>query len=148
MMRLALGILLLLAGCAPSLSPPSVTLVWSHDLAFGAQDWRNEVDHRFGDRAVIVVCHGRGDSEWQFVPDPPKKPESVQAMSARLRQMYPGRPIVLITCNPGGFELHGLPGVYYARRDVLVPPFDGDDSLGSRWRSRAAGTIWELADHP
>jgi hypothetical protein len=138
-----------------------IKIIGSYDLAFGISDWVRDARFRFGENIVLVLCHGAEgfDEEWVFSPGPVYSwplgytihgcPNiSVAKGVSHVRKLYPDRTIVLITCNPGGLELVGHPNVYYCRRNVLLPSYEFDRELLSRWRRRAAGMIWEFASGP
>jgi hypothetical protein len=142
---LILVLVALIAGCASS---HPRTIVWSKNLEFGVKKWRQEAEERFGPKVFLLVCHGDNYAGlWVFTPDPPHRIVSVQSGVEIIRSFEPTAPIVLVTCNPSGWDLHGLKGVYYCHRNVLMPPYSRDPELRKRWADRAAGSIWEFSDH-
>lgn len=131
---------------APVQPAPGPTLLWSRGLEFGADYWRIDAEDRFGPRVVVLLCHGVSrDGRWLTDPDAPVVPADVQAVAETLRAAYPDRPVVLVVCNPGGAELRPVPGVYYARRDVLVPPFKFEPGTRIRWKG-VCGSVWEMRE--
>jgi hypothetical protein len=154
MRRFLLAWMILAAGCAsghvvshsppvssrPTTSPstrPAIpnTLVWSESLRFSASAWRRAANSRFGPVALVVICHGADVSgQWWMIPDAPLDAMPVEMAIGDLRKKFTGRPIVLVCCNPGGHSLHGLPGVYYVKRNVICPPYVNlPDFMISAW---------------
>jgi hypothetical protein len=105
--------------------------------------WQDEIASKYPD-AVVVCCHGNDDKGvWSFHPDTviagfrvPLPPIPVEAGVAKLKREYPGRTIVLLTCNPGHHRLT-IPGVVYSLNNVWIEPdkhaaqHDDDDATGN-----------------
>ncbi len=136
--RLALLIPLLLAGCAihRAPEPKASCIVLSDNLAHGAPAWEREAAKRF-DRPVLLIVHGYSWSgQWAIYPDAGPS-MSVEGVARLLKKLYPGRPIVVLSCNPAGVGLK-LHGVYYARKIVSSIPHMGKPE----W----AEGIWEMEE--
>lgn len=96
--------------------------------------WIQEIDKVYPG-SVIVFAHG-GDvnGEWVLHPDHFAIGEDGEAgivwdttitvhhEIAEIHKYYPGRLIVLVSCNPNHHLLHGEHGVVYADRDVFTSP--------------------------
>lgn len=129
-------------------------IVLSHEMDGSAvEEWKAEALRRFED-PVIVLCHGGpmiGSDQWSIYPDAPSAPMPVETLARLLRTAFPGRPIVLMSCNALGSELHGLPGVYYAKHEVWIHPDQpGSDDPSYRERDEAepqvVGSIFEFVE--
>lgn len=87
--------------------------------------WEDETVRRFPN-ALIYASHGT-NCGGKWICQNPDNPTSladafyVHDLALSLRQQYPDRIIVLVICNPGHLKV-GVPGVYYAKDDVLVEP--------------------------
>lgn len=113
---------------------PRIDVVqWSQSIADEqVAQWRIEVARKYPD-AVIIVCHGDDeDGHWVFCPDEavmvgpigivtPLPRFSVEEGIKSVQKQFPGRTIVLITCNPGHYHLT-VPGVVYALDNVWLEP--------------------------
>lgn len=83
--------------------------------------WQREVARRFPS-AVAILAHG-GDLEqgrWIIQADG-KHLQTADDIAAKYRALYPGRVIVLLSCNPGHIKLH-VPGVYHFHASVWCVP--------------------------
>lgn len=95
--------------------------------------WGHEVAMRYPNAVVLFAHGGDTDGEWTVHPDKFNLSASVAAgrpvydhlphfpvkfLVEVTRERFPGRPIVLVMCNPGGYRLD-IPGVHYAVTDVL-----------------------------
>lgn len=110
--------------------------------------WRVEIARRFPD-AYAVAVHG-GDIAGQWLvqdPDDISKLIPVATLAHRLQVRFPGRVIVLLSCNPGHYKL-GIPGVYHAVDSVwFVPDKDADNTDPERQAERSdVGNIYEFTD--
>lgn len=113
--------------------------------------WEDETARRFPD-ALIFASHGT-NCGGKWICQNPDKPTSladaiyVHDLALSLRQQYPDRIIVLVICNPGHLKV-GVPGVYYAKDDVLIEP----DSQNLRcyalhfFHPGCVGNIFEFVD--
>lgn len=111
---------------------------------YGVEDWVREARKRFDDPFVLAV-HGNGGRErrWTGVADAQHPDPDIQTVAALLQDVKPGRPIVLLACNPNRLRLP-LRGVYYyPHGNVNWLPYD-------RWRGQdrgtAAGSIWQFVE--
>lgn len=120
-----------------SLPPvPSQLTIINLDESFQGNDaaWERQIEKVYP-AAVVVFAHGGDvDGQWALHPDHFAKNEEgevelvwdkvilVHDEIAKLHHMYPGRTIVLISCNPSHHLLHGEHGVVYADREVWVTP--------------------------
>jgi hypothetical protein len=84
--------------------------------------WRTEVQRRYPD-AVMVVCHGTDyNGKWCAAPMIDGRFGLLIPMDVfvpRIQKKYPGRRIVMVTCNPGHYRLN-IPGVVYALDSVWM----------------------------
>lgn len=116
-----------------------------------AQLWEPEVARRYPG-AVMLVCHGSDtNGDWYMHPDvdhgatgedAPARLVKEEVLKAQIR--FPGRMIVLICCNPGGYDLD-LPLVAYAKSSVWVIP---DRNMLPRVRENPeyVGNIFEFTE--
>lgn len=120
-------------------------------------EWRLEIARRYPD-AVIVICHGDDNEkgEWCFYPDKsinfgiglvntPLPPFTVVSGVAKLKAKYPGRTIVLMTCNPGHHRLT-IPGVVYSLESVWLEP-DRFQKSRSILHPEHVGNIFEFVEN-
>lgn len=86
------------------------------------EDWRLEVGRRFPN-AYVVLAHGGNemDGVWTSSAQSFRHFATVRELAERARRLHPGRPIVLVCCNPGHLPLH-LPGVWHASSNVWLEP--------------------------
>lgn len=86
--------------------------------------WQAEVGRRFHN-AIFVMCHG-GDilnGEWLCLPyGGPGGGWPITKLIAIEQEKYPGRTLVILSCNPKHDALHGYPNVYYAPSSVWCAP--------------------------
>ena len=128
--------------------------------------WLLEAKKRFKD-PIIFVCHGGSDWEvlalgpatlgqwvWSAGPISPRIPVPMKCVAAVLRNMYPNRPIILIACNPGFYDLD-LPNVWYAKGSIWAIPDEWANGLRYHEKHRIPptketvetqmiGSIWEF----
>lgn len=133
------------------ISPTTVghvdALVYSESLTQYVDMWRAEVARRFPD-AVLIVSHGNDiDGQWQFVPDMtfgpvdvPLAPIPVKDEVKRIQAKYPGRTIVIMSCNPGHYHL-SLSNVAYALDSVWCVP---DKIDAGRYGDASVGNVFEF----
>ncbi len=113
-------------------------LCWSQNLDWAAYEWVPEAATRFNN-PVVLMTHGmtsikRGtETEWTITADPDR-------LAAFLKQCFPGRPIILASCNGGGADLH-TPGVYYVRQSVRAQPDRFTTYPRDRVKEPGAGSI-------
>lgn len=113
--------------------------------------WRTEVSRRFPN-AFVIICHGSDiNGVWYMFPAELPFPVRAADYMAAVRKAVPiERPVVMITCNPGGHCL-GIPGVFHAMDDVwFVPdksiPEEPDQIEGVRAEPTTVGNIYEFTD--
>lgn len=108
--------------------------------------WEKEIARRFPD-AYVVAVHG-GDVAGQWVcqnPDNISELISTRSLAEKLVAKYPGREIVLLSCNPGHYHLN-MPHVWHALDDVWFLPDEWnneDRSADIAW----VGNIWEFVNN-
>lgn len=143
----------------PHLPPPSpdITVVqWAESIpAFQVAAWKLETSRRYPN-AVLVICHGEDvGGVWSFFPD---KVSTVGPVSwitplptfpvtegiAKLKRQYPGRRIVLMTCNPHHHRLT-IPGVSYSLDSVFLLP-DRLLSMRSLLEPTDVGNVFEFVE--
>lgn len=155
MIRLALLIALTLAGCAPRRpaiverpAPEVTSISLCRDMDDNREAWEREAARRF-DRPVVLLVHGETVlGRWMAFPDgAPPLPQ--RWLASFVKASFPGRPIVLMSCNPGRLKL-GVPGVWYSRELCWVVP-NRNSKIGGPWRlsidgtvKRGVGDIWEF----
>ncbi len=139
-------LLILLAGCttqrfAEVPPTPQVSLIClDRNQVENVRRWESEACKRLTN-PVVVFCHGAGAFVWTMYPDN-GPPIPVEAAAWLLHSIYPGRDILLITCNASGKSLD-VPRVWYADTIVWCKP-------GARWRwsegkmQYGAGQIWDF----
>lgn len=101
--------------------PGVIMEVLDPSLEMYAVGWQKEIARRVPN-AVGVLCHG-GDFEqgrWIVASDS-KHIQTARDVVLKYKDMYPGRTIVLLSCNPGHIKL-GVPGVLYAHSSVWCVP--------------------------
>lgn len=103
-----------------------VWITLNADISTGERAWIDEFREHLTEAPVVLVGHGDTEShagEWWLCPDigPKIRADGPGGAIEQLQQRYPDRPIVLISCNAGGVELH-TPGVWYSRRKVWSWP--------------------------
>jgi len=159
MPKFLLCLLALFSGCAaiPAVRPAPVSpIVWEDSDYFreGAADWQTVAAQRFKN-PIVFACHGGVHREflasaaglyvrssWWVLPDDGRQPQSVESLAQTLANLYPERDIVLVCCNPGGFDLD-VPRVWYCRRPVWVIP----DTFIKHAAEDGAGSIWEFVSY-
>jgi len=89
--------------------------------------WATEVARRFPN-SVVLLLHGgnKTPDEW-YVEDSPnagygRTCTPVEIFLAKEREEYPGRTLVLISCNPLHLALHGFANVWYSPDETWVVP--------------------------
>lgn len=109
--------------------------------------WRAEVARRFPD-AVIIIGHGNDvKGQWQLTPDiiighflVPLPPIPVIRAIQEAKAKYPGRTIVVVSCNPGHYKLTES-GVAYALDSVFCVP---DRIEAGRSGDSEPGSVFEF----
>lgn len=93
-------------------------------LEIYATMWQEEIGRRF-DNAVGILVHGGNFVEGQWVVGanlvPYRRVSSAEDVVRHYQELYPGRTVVLLACNPGHLKLN-IPGVYYAKANVWCVP--------------------------
>jgi hypothetical protein len=111
--------------------------------------WRVEIARRFPDAYAVAVHGGDIGGQW-LVQDPDDISQLISAtkLAQRLQARFPGRIIVLLSCNPGHYNL-GIRGVYHAMDSVwFVPDKDADNTQEGRQAERQdVGNIYEFNDN-
>lgn len=117
--------------------------------------WRVEVGRRFPD-AIVLLCHGGelSNGEWLVKAPAFDLPlMTAEHLVEHFQVKFPGRPVVLLACNPGHLHLH-VPGVWHARNSVWCVPdraIGGSDAAchlemdGKMTASFGSGTRWDAA---
>jgi hypothetical protein len=109
---------------APKTAQPAVVMVTlDASLDRYAPMWQKEVSRRFPN-AVGVLVHGGNFVEDEWIVGTAISPghvTHVQSIVKHYQELYPGRTLVLLACNPGHLKL-GIPGVYYAMSSVWCVP--------------------------
>lgn len=107
-------------------SPDVLVSCYDPSCIDAANSWKIETARRFHN-SVLVCCHGGYatlEGGWvgavNLASDKPM--ESIAEVVKQNTKLYPGRTIVLLCCNTWSEELHGFPGVYYARSCVWMYP--------------------------
>jgi hypothetical protein len=136
------------------------SIVWNDFGTYraGTEEWREEANKRFNN-PILFHCHGgihmetyeeNGKTvvveEWWVYPDPPRKPMPAAELARSLANLYPDRDIVLLTCNPGGFDLN-VKRVWYTKRNVWTIPDAYATGFYAHEQIRdydAVGSIWEF----
>lgn len=110
-----------LSGCSGAVGPTRDTVTWSANLRHAEPLWRAEAAKRIAGRPVMLIVHG-GDRDGRWVAVPDRGPVMPMDGVARLlKDLFPGRPVVILSCNPGGHQLR-KPGVWYATANVWSVP--------------------------
>jgi len=116
-----------------------MSLVYSPDLESFAPYWCTEAQRRYSN-CIVVMAHGFDMGEWwcQYGDSVIR----VELLIHRLQGQYPGRRIVIVVCNPGGYDLQ-IPGVTHTLTSSWAMP---DRAMLSRSYShpRLVGNIFEL----
>jgi hypothetical protein len=111
--------------------------------------WQVEIARRFPDAYAVAVHGGDIAGQW-LVQDPDNIAKLISAadLAHRLQARFPGRVIVLLSCNPGHYNL-GIRGVYHAMDSVwFVPDKDADNTQEGRQAERViVGNIYEFNDN-
>jgi hypothetical protein len=102
-----------------------------------------------GDRTCIVRTMGmvNGSSSSSYACP-------YEVVAAVLRNMYPDRPVVIIACNPGFYDLD-IPNIWYVKGSVWVIPDEWANGLRYHEKDRIpptkktvdtqlVGSIWEF----
>lgn len=120
--RIVLVAALFLGGCAHV----DRNLVLSKSLQRYASLWEREARTRFADPVLILGHGGKAFGVWTVLLDDEQGNSlcsiPLEAAIWIERRRCPGRPIVLIVCNPGKMQLKGFPGVWYAKDLVWTVP--------------------------
>lgn len=145
-MKHLLVLVLLLAGCVPQPRqtplPTASTICLDPAFSKGLKLWEREAVKRFY-QPILVGAHGIEDGGTTWRMRPPNGPEmQVEHVAYLLTKLYPGRPIILICCNPDGVKPK-IQNVWYAHENVWMEP-------GPRWQftygrlEQCAGSIWDF----
>jgi hypothetical protein len=140
------------------------SLIWNDFGMYncGSAEWLLEASKRFNN-PVVFHCHGgiRTDivrnpngtlttlHEWWVYPDPPRSPMRIDDLATTLTNLYPDRDIVLVTCNPGGFDIN-VKRVFYAKRNVWTIPDANATGFYAHEQIRdfdTVGSIWEFVSN-
>jgi hypothetical protein len=165
---MSLAVMDMMRVCPPTVTqeaPSVIVEVEDPSLEQFATRWRAEVARRFPN-AVVALCHGGTFVEGQWITgvrnfNMPTMP--IPTLIAHLQKEYPGRPVVLLCCNPSHITLHGYPDVWYAADSVWCVPDRStmqadvnvlrslDDLVGSpedRWAANpgVVGSIFEFVE--
>jgi hypothetical protein len=94
-----------------------------------AKAWAGAIERHTKSRDfVLLVVHGGikrgGGDEWWSTPDFPRIGMSQNEQAKALFNAFWPKPLWLVSCNEGGFDLT-VPNVHYARRIVWSSPNDG-----------------------
>lgn len=98
----------------------AIWFVFNDNLGHVPASWSEEFA-RLGD-AVVLVCHGgtrRG--RWVLLADDTVRAVPAERAIAAYREAYPGRQVVLFSCNPDGHRLDA-DRVWYVDRAVWTVP--------------------------
>jgi hypothetical protein len=126
-----------IGGHAPSDAVRGVNvLVYDGSLDGYAAGWKEELERRFHDKAVAILCHGGGPEadHWLLADNPGggygTMAEPAEALVDRVHAEYPDCTVILLACNPSHYSVHGRPWLYYSPDSVwcvpdrAVKPFD------------------------
>jgi hypothetical protein len=108
---------------APGIDSPDVVMeVLDPSLRPYELMWQTEIGRRFHN-VVGVMVHGGNHLEgvWDTSAISLGRWVTVNDVVAKAKERFPGRTVVLISCNPGHRKL-GIPGVYYAHSNVWLVP--------------------------
>lgn len=149
----------LLPSCIRSLAvaPQVDVFCMDQSLEGFAPAWRVEVGRRFPD-AVVLLCHGGelSNGEWLVKAPAFDLPlMTAEHLVLHFQTKFPGRPVVLLACNPGHLHLH-VHGVWHARNSVWCVPdratggSETNDHLqmGTRWDAApdVSGNVFEFVE--
>lgn len=116
--------------------------------------WKTEVARRFPG-AVMICGHGSkraSDGEWTITPDTDfpfigtvtGNPVTVRAMIEVAKEQYPGRLVVVLSCNPGHVKLD-IPGVAYPNESFWLVP---DKNLPRNVGTDNVANVFEFTFNP
>lgn len=114
-----------------------------------AEMWRLEISRRFPD-ALGVIVHGGDFVEGHWIVGTAwqnwKHVTPIEEVITHYEHIYPGRVIVLVSCNPGHVRLTSHPGVYYALDSVWVYPDRQMDKAGAAGQklNTLDKTMWNI----
>lgn len=127
-------------------------IVGSEDLGAFTGEWMDEVGRRYSD-ALVVFVHGDSDprDQWYYRSRFDEDGGKVEDMLRALRLSNPNRRIVLVCCNPGGYNVT-IPGVTYAASNVWLVPNSfqsaGKNFVRDALAGPATGDIFEFVETP
>lgn len=121
--------------------PDIVVDVRSPDLAQFAWMWKEEVRRKYG-TAIILMSHGTDVLGGWWCQNGRGGLMPIELAVEQLRGLYPVRRIVLVVCNPGGYDLH-IPNVSHSMSDVWVVP-DRNLTPRSLIEPDVVGSIYEF----
>jgi hypothetical protein len=120
----------------PTVAESGVNLfVYDDSLDQFAVDWQNELNRRFTQPTIALMCHGGGPlaSEWLAEDNPGGSYgttcELVTILVDRIHAEHKDCLVVLVSCNPNHVMLHGRPwlfispGLVWCEPDRAVKPF-------------------------
>lgn len=153
-----------LCGCAVERSMPGgaedlgepqiINIVWSKAFKDDAvRAWDKEIASRFHRPCVALFCHGLDDGfpPWRLTPDSPLAITPAENTVVILKTAFPGRLVVLMSCNENGEMLH-TKGVCYSPWPVWVYPGPqlrpGWDANGHFGIISDSGSIWDFVLNP
>ncbi len=136
---------LILSGCraAPVANDRLVWMKWNDA---GTDQWTHEAERKWGTRPVVVSCHGSIDNgRWTLVPDDSRLPRlDAESVAWTLHEVFPGRRVLYISCNPGGVTLD-VPGLCYAKKNIWTTP---DSGAKRPTTQRCTGTLADFTINP
>jgi hypothetical protein len=90
--------------------------------------WVNEVERRFHQPVVVLLCHGGNviPSEWVLQDNPMgvygSRCEDALTALDQEHAMYPNRIVVCLACNPMHMAVHNRPWLYYSPSSTWIIP--------------------------
>jgi hypothetical protein len=100
--------------------PAVIMVVLDPTLNSIAPTWQHEIARRFPN-AVGVFVHGNNYVEDEWIASTALHATPEVKLARKYKRLFPGRTIVILSCNPGHLKL-GEPDVYYAMSNIWLIP--------------------------
>jgi hypothetical protein len=131
-------------------SAPTSIIIGDPDLiGVAGEMWKTEAARRFPN-CVILLAHGQ-DLSGVFYTFPDgilQTGRPVETEMDLLQSEYPGRTVLILSCNPEGVAIHGHKGCYYFPNSVwVIPDRDTADEGIQGLVPLMLGGVWHVPHH-
>lgn len=100
----------------------TTVIVENRNLKYAAPSIKKDVERKFNNACILIVHGVSIGGIWLTAPDDNLSiPMPMQIKAYMLRWIYPDRPIVLWSCNPGTHSIKGK-NIWYFKSNVWAIP--------------------------